>query len=167
MIDYYLPGGHLIHDHYDYDPLNRLIDHMEEDTAPQFRQHYSYDRYGNRTIDQTTSWGNINTKDFTVNAANNRLGVPTGQSGTMHYDAAGNVDIDTYTGSAVTRLYDAENRMTKETQVNSYEAGTYSYDGDGRRMKRIVNGVETWQVYGLGGESIGPDNPGCPVSSRL
>src|SRR5712692_6032431 len=30
LIDYYLPGGHLIHDHYDHDALNRLIDHMEE-----------------------------------------------------------------------------------------------------------------------------------------
>src|SRR5437763_5069809 len=43
---------------------------------------------------------------------------------------------------------------------------TYSYDGDGRRIKRIVNGTETWQVYGLGGELIAeyaanaaPSNP--------
>src|SRR6266404_6614312 len=31
---------------------------------------------------------------------------------------------------------------------------TYTYDGDGRRVKRNVNGTETWQVYGLGGELL-------------
>ena len=31
---------------------------------------------------------------------------------------------------------------------------TYSYDADGRRVKRNVNGVETWQVYGFGGELL-------------
>jgi hypothetical protein len=44
--------------------------------------------------------------------------------------------------------------MTKETQVSSYVAGEYSCDGDGRRIKRKVGGVETWQVYGIGGELI-------------
>src|SRR5437773_9667321 len=31
---------------------------------------------------------------------------------------------------------------------------TYTYDGDGKRVKRNVNGTETWQVYGLGGELV-------------
>src|SRR5204862_402910 len=31
---------------------------------------------------------------------------------------------------------------------------TYSYDGDGHRVKRNINGTETWQVYGLGGELL-------------
>src|SRR5260370_3613384 len=30
----------------------------------------------------------------------------------------------------------------------------YTYDGNGKRVRRKVNGVETWQVYGLGGELI-------------
>src|SRR5437764_4263102 len=30
----------------------------------------------------------------------------------------------------------------------------YVYDADGRRVNRIVNGTETWQVYGIGGELI-------------
>jgi YD repeat-containing protein len=51
-------------------------------------------------------------------------------------------------------MYDAENRMTKLTQASSYVAGTYSYDGDGRRVKRLVGSTETWQVYGLGGELV-------------
>src|SRR5260370_33904231 len=31
---------------------------------------------------------------------------------------------------------------------------TYAYDGDGHRVRRVVNGTETWQVYGLGGELL-------------
>lgn len=72
----------------------------------------------------------------------------------MIFDAAGNLTRDTYSAAAVTRTYDAENRMTSETTYNSVVSGTYLYDGDGRRVKRTVGGVETWQVYGLGGELI-------------
>src|SRR6185503_17302508 len=34
------------------------------------------------------------------------------------------------------------------------QAQTYKYDGAGQRIKRTVNGKETWQVYGFGGELI-------------
>src|SRR5712691_10903158 len=37
---------------------------------------------------------------------------------------------------------------------SSNHASTYSYDGDGRRVKRNIAGTETWQVYGLGGELL-------------
>lgn len=141
---------------YDYDSLNRLNWVREiVDEAEVWRQTFTYDRFGNRTIDQATTWGaGIPKPNFTVNPANNRLGVPGGQTGTMTYDAAGNLTTDTYSGAAVMRAYDAENRMTSETQANNYVAGSYTYDGDGRRVKRIVNGTETWQVYGLGGELL-------------
>ncbi len=41
----------------------------------------------------------------------------------------------------------------KQAWANS-QWQTYTYDGDGRRVKRNVNGGETWQVYGLGGELL-------------
>jgi RHS repeat-associated protein len=136
---------------YDYDFLNRL--HSVNEGS--WQQQYSYDRFGNRTIDQTNTWGaGINKKDFTVNTANNRLGVPGGQTGTMAYDNAGNLITDTYSGAGVTRAYDAENRMTAETQANNYVAGSYTYNADGQRVRRTVNGVETWQVYGFDGELL-------------
>lgn len=51
-----------------------------------------------------------------------------------------------------TRWYDGENRMKQAQQgaANSY----YVYDADGRRVRRIVGGVETWMIYGLGGELL-------------
>jgi RHS repeat-associated protein len=142
---------------YTYDTLNRLKSVAEylNGTTQTFAQTYSYDRYGNRTIDGANTWGGgINYKQFSVDPATNRLGVPSGQAGTMQYDFAGNLDVDTYSGLAVGRVYDAENRLKSETQANNYLAGSYTYDGDGKRIKRIVGGVETWQVYGLGGELL-------------
>jgi len=124
-------------------------------TAQLWQQTYTFDRYGNRTVDVANTSDGIPKPYFAVDTTNNnRLIVPNGQSGTMHYDAAGNLDADTYSGSAVTRAYDAENRMTSETTYNSLVAGSYSYDGNGHRVKRVVGGVETWQVYGIGGELI-------------
>ena len=149
---------------YNYDALNRL-DWVREvfNGVEIWKQDFAYDRYGNRTIDQTNTWGPatgpaINKKNFTVDTSNNRLGVPAGQSGTMSYDNAGNLITDTYSGSGVTRAYDAENRMTSETQAGSFLAGSYTYNADGQRVRRTVGGqpssVTTWQVYGIGGELL-------------
>jgi YD repeat-containing protein len=146
-------------DSYTYDTLNRLSAVNESSLniagggswTSQFAQGYTYDRYGNRTINTGATWGGVNNKAFSVDSANNRLGVPSGQSGTMSYDAAGNLTTDTYTGEG-TRTYDAENRMTQAWANGQWQ--TYTYDCDGRRVKRNVNGTETWQVYGLGGELL-------------
>ena len=150
---------------YNHDALNRLdwVREVSSSGTEIWKQDFAYDRYGNRTIDQTNTWGPaagpaINKKNFTVDTTNNRLDVPAGQSGTMSYDTAGNLTTDTYSGSGVTRAYDAENRMTSETQSNGYVAGSYGYNADGQRVRRTVGGqpsaVTTWQVYGIGGELL-------------
>ena len=148
----------LTQDSYSYDALNRLsaVNESSLDIAgggswvSQFAQVYSYDLYGNRTIDQTNTWGTgIPKPNFGVDTNTNRLTAPSGY--TMSYDSAGNLTSDTFTGEG-TRTYDAENRM-KQAWANS-QWQTYTYDGDGRRVKRNVNGAETWQVYGLGGELL-------------
>src|SRR5882672_11907945 len=149
---------------YGYDALNRVtqVHEYTGDTSHDWQQAYTYDRYGNRTINGSTSatWGDgINNMQAAAvsSTTTNRMYAPgetESSHPTMDYDAAGNQTKDTYTGAAVTRAYDAENRMTSETQASSYVAGTYTYDGDGRRVKRTVGGVETWQVYGFGGELL-------------
>lgn len=141
---------------YDYDSLNRLgrVREFNSSDTQLWKQTFAYDRYGNRTIDLSNTTDGIPKPNFSVSTSTNRLGVPIGESGTMTYDNAGNLTTDTHSAAAVTRLYDAENRMTKETQAGSYDAGVYSYDGDGRRVKRVVGAVETWQVYGIGGELL-------------
>jgi YD repeat-containing protein len=139
---------------YDYDALNRLKWVREVVSGvEQWKLQFTYDRWGNRTIDSGVTYGaGINNKAFTVNTANNRLGVPGGQPGVMSYDATGNLKNDTYTGAG-NRTYDAENKITSAWGGNN-QAQLYSYDASGNRIKRTVDGVETWQVYGFGGELL-------------
>ena len=140
---------------YDYDALNRLnwVREISSASVELWKQQFTYDRWGNRTINTGVTYGTgINNKAFTVNTANNRLGVPVGQTGVMSYDAAGNLTNDTYTGAG-NRTYDAENKITSAWGGNN-QAQLYTYDGNGQRIKRTVNGVETWHVYGLAGELL-------------
>jgi RHS repeat-associated protein len=69
----------------------------------------------------------------------------------MRYDPAGNLTTDNYTGQGQ-RTYDAENHMKQAWASGQWQ--TYTYDAGGQRVRRNVNGVETWQVYGLGGELL-------------
>ena len=149
-------------DQYSYDTLNRITSVSEnyesntQSATQQFQQSYTYDRYGNRTINQGGTWGaGINNKQFTPSQTNNRLGVPSGQTGTMTYDNAGNLTNDTYSGQGQ-RNYDAENRMTQAWANSQWQ--TYTYDANGQRVKRSINingtQTETWQVYGVNGELL-------------
>jgi RHS repeat-associated protein len=146
-------------DYFAYDSLNRIQSAAEyhgtqASQSPQdYAQVFAYDRWGNRTINPS-SWGTgVNLKQFTVDAATNRLGVPVGQSGAMSYDNAGNLITDTYTGVG-SRTYDAENRMTTAAD-NTGQVSRYSYDADGHRVRRQVGlSQEEWQIYGIDGELI-------------
>lgn len=148
---------YLIEDSYTYDALNRLTAVNESSLniggggswQGQFAQVYNYDRWGNRTVDQTNTWGAVPKPNFGVNTATNQLTAPGGYA--MSYDAAGNLTNDTYTGQGA-RTYDAENHMKQAWGNNQWQ--TYVYDGEGARIKRVVNGTETWQVHGLGGELV-------------
>ena len=166
--------------YYNYDALNRIISVDELPIAswvnvnggwlPQsYAQKYKYDRWGNRQLNTAATWGiGINRKDFAVNTGNNRLEMPTGNSCSgapngMCYDAAGNLTFDNYTNTtSQSYQYDAENRLKQATVTSS--TNTYSYDGSGQRVKRMVweNGVlmlkEYWQIYGLGGELLAEYN---------
>ena len=68
----------------------------------------------------------------------------------IDYDAAGNQTKDYLTWNG-TRTYDAENRMITASNGVS---NSYSYDADGRRVKRVSGPTETWQVYGASGELL-------------
>ncbi len=132
---------------YDYDSLNRLtkVREFNPGAVLLWQQGYTIDRYGNRTIDQSNTSGGINYLQFNVDPNTNRLTVPSSQSGVMSYDNAGNLTNDTYTGQGQ-RIYDAENRMTQAQGGGNSSWQYYSYDGDGRRVKRNVNNTEVASV---------------------
>ena len=156
---------------YDYDDLNRLQRTYDgTSNQPTWQQRYVYDRYGNRTIDQANTSPGINSTQFDRNeaATTNRLYAPGDTALSMaqrrmRYDAVGNLIFDNYTGQGA-RTYDAENRMTSAFGNNQTQS--YSYDGEGRRVKRIVNGTETWQVYATTGELIAEYAAGGTVPQK-
>jgi len=158
--DVYIPGDDQISSYslttffYDYDALNRL-DRVTEvrNSVNSWVQDYDYDRWGNRTINAANSWGGVPEPQFTIDPATNRLSVPGGATGSMNYDANGNLYNDTYTGYG-TRNFDAENRVTSAQDAYG-QTSTYAYDADGRRVrKRIAGGTEQWQVYGISGSLL-------------
>ncbi|HBB87171.1 MAG TPA: hypothetical protein DC047_06110 [Blastocatellia bacterium] len=143
---------------YSYDFLNRLTSVTEyaNGTTQSFVQTYEYDRWGNRTINPSSSISN--TQFDIADAQNtNRLyapgdtAIPDVNQRRIRYDKAGNQTNDSYTPGQGQRTYDGENRMTGSAGVSP---ASYTYDADGRRIKRNVNGVETWQIYDIDGELL-------------
>lgn len=152
---------------FEYDQLNR-IKKVSEGTA--WKQEFIYDRYGNRRVDvdpeHTTP--SLSPKAFEVQTSTNRLLAPGDTNldepyRQMRYDPAGNLTKDSYTGQGE-RTYDAENHLTSAVSTGSGSA-SYKYDGDGKRVRRNVDGVETWQVYGIGGELIAEYSASAPTAS--
>ena len=162
------------YDYYGYDSLNRVASTTEYTNSSsntnvtfKYSQQFDYDRYGNRTINQanTTTSPDINKKLFTVNTANNRLGVPGGQTGAMAYDNVGNLISDTYTNPSAggAMEYDADNHMT--AAVNG--SHKYRYNADGKRVRRIIAGQgEFWMVYGIGGELVAEYNASTGIPAQ-
>lgn len=145
---------------YSYDSLNRLtqVHEYTGTTSLNWQQSFDYDRWGNRTINQsgTTQGIGINSAQVAIETAANRLYAPNDTSHTqINYDAAGNQTKDLLTGNG-TRAFDAENRIITASESGS-NANEYCYDGDGHRVKRYVarEDTETWQVYGANGELLG------------
>jgi RHS repeat-associated protein len=179
--DITIPNVQTRSQNYDYDELNRLK-RVHESTGNQqldWQQEFDYDRWGNRTINAAGTWiGNssnppnllLNETQFDTGgfASTNRLQAPGDLSlpenqRRMRYDAAGNLTTDTYTGAG-NRTYDAENKITSAWGGQN-QAQLYAYDASGQRIKRTVNGVQTWQVYGFGGELLAEYPGNGPAAS--
>jgi uncharacterized protein RhaS with RHS repeats len=123
----YAGGGLSYAQTFGYDALNRLTT-AQENGGASWSQMNSYDRYGNRAI---VGGG------LSFNASDNRI---TG----WIYDAAGNLlndGLHSYT-------FDAESRI-KNVDGNA----TYTYDGEGQRVKKSV-GENIRFVYGIGGKLV-------------
>ena len=139
---------------YDYDSLNRLNWAREvlENGVEQWKQQFSYDRWGNRLINTANTYGTgINNTSFEKQDASNQLYAPGDLNPALpesarqiRYDAGGNQIKDSYTGAG-SRTYDGENKLTS-AWGGTNQAQLYSYDTTGQRIKRVVDGVETWQV---------------------
>lgn len=142
---------------YSYDQVNRLLTAQESVSGvTRWTQTYSFDQYGNRSsLSNTGSEGFLLPTQSTpaVVASTNRL------SG-YGYDSAGNMTSD-QVGS--TFGYDAENHQTS-SNVSGVSV-TYSYDGDGRRVKKVAGSGTTVFVYNASGQMIAEYTSTTPQSN--
>jgi RHS repeat-associated protein len=129
---------------YKYDSLDRILEAKETTNNQQnWSQNFGYDRYGNRTsfnqlIGQTqqtqTPMVDVNTNRFTA-----------GQG--FAYDFNGNLvqDVD---GKQF--IFNGDNKQTQIKDANNNVIGTYFYDGNGARIKKVTVTETTIFVYSGG-----------------
>ncbi len=138
-----------------YDELNRLkVAEEKTGTTTNWKQTFTFDRYGNRRFDEgnttmPSSFSNQALTNPTISTSNNRL-TSTGWT----YDSAGNTVGDPG-GRQFT--YDAENKQTEVENSSNASIGTYFFDGDGKRVKKVVpsTGETTIFVYDAAGKLTG------------
>ncbi len=145
--------GFVATQNYTYDSLNRLksaIENIAGQTPPSWKQTYTFDRYGNRRFDPA------NTTTIPAGCleavCNPQIDANTNKLIGYQFDNAGNTRTDA-NGQVFT--YDAENMQVK-VQNGSTTIGEYFYDGDGKRIKKIVSatGETTIFVYDLTGRTV-------------
>jgi RHS repeat-associated protein len=156
---------------YTYDELNRLKVAQEAGSGG-WTENFTYDRFGNRTglsVTQNVSYP-LATIAPEVDAATNRFKKFNGQSQPTgyDYDAAGNLTQEPGPSSTFTLyVYDAENRLIQAKSLSGQTEtviSSYVYDGDGRRVKRIVADTASIYAYNASGQMLaeytsGPVNP--------
>ncbi len=123
---------------FSYDDLNRLKTAQAANGSygTYTQRPYAYDAAGNVT--------NFEGMTLAYNDTGHKHGV-THLSGVQQYwyDANGDVITRTNGSQTITMTYDAENRLIG---MGSAVSETHTYDGDGNRVKAIVNGVTSVYV---------------------
>ncbi len=155
---------------YKYDALNRLeVAEEKSGASTTWKQVYSYNKFGNRNFaagttspdysqtpnDPATGLPVDPVRNPVFDQSNNRIMVTAAGQGDYRYDAAGNLLCEprrlcTQGQTSVTPYYayDAENRMKSAGSRYSGGGTSYSYDGDGRRVRKSTyNGEDTVFIY--------------------
>lgn len=152
---------------YEYDPLNRLHKALEFDgSTPNWSQVFKYDAFGNRNFDTGGSLNQSITpvNDPIIDPNTNRIDATAVGQSNIRYDGAGNLTRDVV-GSNYS--YDSENRQVLYKDGNLADGGaTYSYDGNGRRIKKVTANGTTVFVYDVLGQQIAEYTNESPQNSN-
>lgn len=147
---------------YGYDELNRLksaeeVNDQISAAMPTWKQVNFYDRFGNRTFTTgTTTPGSLNeSNNPSIDQTINRI-----SSAGYAYDNAGNLSCDpghpcdAAPDNAPYYRYDADNMLTNVGGGPESGGASYTYDGQGRRVKRVVGTSVTVLVYDIAGRIV-------------
>ncbi|MEQ1606466.1 MAG: RHS repeat-associated core domain-containing protein [Pyrinomonadaceae bacterium] len=134
---------------YKYDSLNRILEAKETTNGNQnWIQNWTYDKYGNRlTFTQNIGGISYNSTPTVVTDTNRFVSGPD-----FNYDKNGNIiaDKDPITSQNRTFIFNGENKQIEVRDVNSNVVGKYFYDGEGKRVKKVVGADSTVFVYSSG-----------------
>ncbi len=136
---------------YRYDSLHRIAEAIEKVNDNQtWKQTFGYDIYGNRNAfyqkvgEQELVINNLTAP--TVDQNTNRFNANQGYG----YDKNGNITTDP-ANSGRSFVFNGDNKQTQVKNSSEVTIGTYLYDGDGKRVKKVTNLETTVFVYdGLG-----------------
>ncbi len=124
---------------YAYDALDRLTS-WTLNGSPQ--ETYDYDPASGNLIlkgDRTLTYTDTNHVHAVTSASNSSSAL------TYQYDANGNQTTRVIGSDTFTLLYDAENRLV-EVKKNGASIAQFVYDGDGKRVKSVINGEITYFI---------------------
>jgi RHS repeat-associated protein len=155
-------GATVMSQSYGYDTLNRLQTASE---GSAWQQTYDCDRYSNRAVrtgsfipqPQLTPQSSSPIDFSAFTQGSNRIALAG-----FGYDTAGNLTADPTT-AANAMIYDAENRQASYTKAGV--TTTYTYDGDGRRVKKVDSTGTIIFVYNAAGQLIAEYTSGTPTGS--
>jgi RHS repeat-associated protein len=128
--------------HFGYDHRDRLTNAWTtESTTNAYTEGYSYDAIGNLTSKAGVGYSyGTQSASCAAGALTKPHAVVTRGMGTFCYDANGNL----VSGGGRTISWNADNQPTRVAQTGLSE--DYSYDADGERITRTVNGTQSEQL---------------------
>jgi len=148
---------------YKYDELNRLTEAKETTNGAQnWQQTFAYDKFGNRTgFSQTIGTTQLalnNINNPAIDAATNRFTAGQGYV----YDFNGNLIQD---AEGRTFTFNGDDKQVQVQDANQTIIGTYFYDGDGARVKKVTNTETTIFVYDGGGALAAEYSTAAPIAT--
>jgi RHS repeat-associated protein len=154
-VKYFISGTLQYAQTFKYDPADRLsyaVEHSNgvyNDASRAWYQTFDYDPFGNRGMNVEKTSDNMDSTNSALklsefSGVNNRI-----TRDGFAYDYSGNLTKE----PGKEHFYDAENRLYKSTVVGGVTS-QYFYDGNCRRVMKVVGGVATRFEYGKNGELI-------------
>jgi RHS repeat-associated protein len=146
---------------YGYDPLQRLAsaNSCGSSAFPKWGLSESFDRFGNRWSQSVTA-GSGPSSSLAFGASGMGSSTTNRPNG-YTYDPSGNMSVEPLTPQPNNMTYDGENRMTA---VSGGGAGSYTYDGNGTRVVKSVNGETTVSIFSGNSVIAEYDNGAAPGS---